>query len=105
MTWTSAFRVCLPASSARTDRSAGQNRSVMSWRLACILTALAALTGAAPAAGSPVLVYDAGAVHVTDDPALPPPDAANPAGGARECAPGASPAAIAHSSVVSVRKA
>src|SRR3954453_14405405 len=101
MTWTSVFRVCSPASSARTDRSAGHNRSVMSRRLACILTALAALACAAPAAASPVLVYDAGAVHVTDDAALPPPDAANPAGGARECTPGASAAPLARSAVVS----
>ena len=100
-------------------------------RHALIAAALTTLTFAAPAAASPVLVYDNGHVTRTNDPALPPATAANPlADGPRECAgdPGAgaasapSPASaaspahgasgaraahspVAHASVVSVRKA
>jgi hypothetical protein len=50
----------------------------MSRRLPLIAAALAALAVAAPAAASPVLVYDDGHVTTADDPALPPATAANP---------------------------
>jgi D-glucuronyl C5-epimerase-like protein len=50
----------------------------MSRRLPLIAAALAALAVAAPAAASPVLVYDDGHVTKADDPALPPASAANP---------------------------
>jgi hypothetical protein len=76
---------------------------------AAILTTLLI---AAPAAASPVLVYDNGHVTKADDPALPPATASNPlADIPRECEKGSDPSvtnasiATAHASVVSVRKA
>src|SRR3954454_4194875 len=51
----------------------------MSRRPALLTAALAALVCAAPAAASPVLVYDNGHVTQADDPALPPADATNAA--------------------------
>src|SRR5205085_11133574 len=74
--------------------------------LAIPLAALsAALTLAAPAAGSSVLVYDGGHVNRVDDPALPPPAETNAIpGGARICSTaGARP--VAGAAVVSVRRA
>ena len=70
-----------------------------------LIASLAALVFAAPAAASPVLVYDGGHVTKADDPALPAASATNPLVDApREC--GVSPeVAVAHSAVVSVRKA
>src|SRR3954451_11696689 len=54
---------------------------------ALIAAALATLACAAPAAASPVLVFDDGHVTKADDPALPPADAANAAVDApTECA-------------------
>ncbi|HEX6712119.1 MAG TPA: D-glucuronyl C5-epimerase family protein [Thermoleophilaceae bacterium] len=74
---------------------------------------LATLTIAAPAAASPVLVFDNGRVTNEDDPALPAGSASNPIAAApRECgvtrpavASAAAFAPTAHASVVSVRKA
>src|SRR3954452_11511495 len=75
----------------------------MSRRLPLIAAALAALAVAAPAAASPVLVFDDGHVTKADDPALPPASAANPlVDNPRECS-AAVPAASM--SVVSVGKA
>jgi hypothetical protein len=87
--------------------------------LAAILTTLAF---AAPAAASPVLVFDDGHVTKAEDPALPPPSEADPLPGApRECVPGAAAARAAsaaayapsaaayapsaHAAAISVRKA
>jgi hypothetical protein len=86
---------------------------------ALIAAALATLAFAVPAAASPVLVYDDGQVTKADDPALPPPDAANPVPAvprkcgvtplhavdtaARASATGAPP--IAHAAAASVGKA
>jgi hypothetical protein len=79
---------------------------------ACATTAVAACSAlaiAAPAAASPVLVFDAGHVTKADDPALPSAAALNPLVDVpREC--GVTPlqtgdTAVAHASVVSVRKA
>jgi hypothetical protein len=50
----------------------------MSRRPTLIAAALAALAFAAPAAASPVFVYDDGQVTKADDAALPPVTAANP---------------------------
>jgi hypothetical protein len=77
----------------------------MSRRPPLIAAALAALACAAPAAASPVLVYDNGSVTRADDPALPPATATNavPAG-ARLCDAGSQPP-IASAAAVSVRKA
>jgi hypothetical protein len=92
---------------------------------ALIAAALLVLVLAAPAAGSPVLVYDDGHVTAADDPALPPASAASPlvdaprecdvpgvtaqaAGDAADSQPSAVAAAaspVAHAAVVSVRKA
>jgi hypothetical protein len=85
---------------------------------ALIAAALTTLAVAAPAAASPVLVYDNGRVTKADDPALPPATAANPLVDVpRECgvtprqpgdsasAASAASAPAAHSAVVSVRKA
>jgi D-glucuronyl C5-epimerase C-terminus len=80
---------------------------------ALIAAALATLACAAPAAASPVLVFDDGHVTKTDDPALPPASATNAAVDApRECvaptpvAPTpVAPAPVASASVVSVGKA
>src|SRR4051812_31596883 len=83
---------------------------------ALIAAALATLACAAPAAGSPVLVFDHGHVTKADDPALPPAEAANPLVDApRECAvprrEGVTPlqagdsAAVARVAAVSVGKA
>src|SRR4051794_26301361 len=96
-------------------------------RSALVAAALTTLTIAAPAAASPVLVYDNGHVTQADDPVLPPASAANPGVEApRECRTGAPiarasavaaaapiagasaiPAAapIAQASAISVRKA
>src|SRR5512133_1528237 len=71
-----------------------------------LLTAasLATLALAAPAAASPVLVFDDGHVTRTDDPALPPPDSPDAVMDApRECSVVAQP--TASMSAVSVRKA
>jgi hypothetical protein len=60
---------------------------------------------AAPAAGSPVLVYDGGAVLRVEDPALPPPEAANPVpAAARECIQ-SSTAPVATAAAITVRRA
>ncbi|HEX4720330.1 MAG TPA: D-glucuronyl C5-epimerase family protein [Thermoleophilaceae bacterium] len=76
----------------------------MSRRPFLIAAALAALVFAAPAAASPVLVYDDGHVAKADDPWLPPATAANPAVDTpQQCIPGA--AAGARASAVSVGKA
>ena len=70
---------------------------------ALIAAALASLAFAAPAAASPVLVFDDGQVTKADDPALPPAVAANPVPTAtRECAPGEP---VASASAISVGKA
>ena len=76
----------------------------MSRLLAALVVSLAC---AAPAAASPVLVYDNGQVTSGDDPALPAQAAANPlVDSPRECsASTAASAPIAQASVVSVRKA
>src|SRR5947208_2952286 len=71
-----------------------------------IAVALAALAFAAPAAASPVLVYDDGHVTRTDDPALPPAAAANPLVDApRRCGVTTPAPPIASAAAVSVRKA
>jgi hypothetical protein len=71
---------------------------------ALIAATLLVLTLAAPAAASPVLVFDDGQVTKRDDPALPAASAANPLGAApRQCeSPGAP---VASASAISVRKA
>ncbi|MEA2494188.1 MAG: hypothetical protein QOJ29_2099 [Thermoleophilaceae bacterium] len=72
-------------------------------RWGIIAAALAALACAAPAAASPVLVYDNGRVTQEDDPALPAATASSPFVDApRECSPGP---VIASAAAVSVRKA
>jgi D-glucuronyl C5-epimerase C-terminus len=86
----------------------------MSRRPPLIAAAIAALAFAAPAAASPVLVYDGGHVTTQDDPALPPAEATNPVPDApRQCAAGTPTASsarapaspVAHAAVVSVSKA
>jgi D-glucuronyl C5-epimerase-like protein len=63
----------------------------MSRRPTLIAAALAALAFAAPAAASPVFVYDDGQVTKADDPALPPATAANPLADAPHRCVGVSP--------------
>lgn len=73
-------------------------------RRSWIATALATLAFAAPAAASPVLVFDDGRVTSEDDPALPAASASNPLADApHKCGAGQAP--IASASVVSVRRA
>src|SRR4051794_41847174 len=55
---------------------------------ALLAVALACLAIAAPAAASPVLVYDNGHVTKADDPALPPASADPLPAAAHECGPG-----------------
>ena len=55
---------------------------------ALLAAALACLVIAAPAAASPVLVYDNGHVTKADDPALPPASADPLSAEAHECGPG-----------------
>jgi hypothetical protein len=76
-------------------------------RYALAAAALTTLTIAAPAAASPVLVYDNGQVTKADDPALPPAAETNPAVIApRECVPDAGVASpIAQAAATTVRKA
>src|SRR4051794_13486297 len=82
----------------------------MSKRPTLIAAALAALAVAAPAAASPVFVYDDGQVTEADDPALPPATTANPIVDARRCG-GVTPlqagdnAPAAHAATISVGKA
>src|SRR3954453_6462588 len=82
----------------------------MSKRPTLIAAALAALAVAAPAAASPVFVYDDGQVTEADDPALPPGTTANPIVDARRCG-GVTPlqsgdnAPAAHAATISVGKA
>lgn len=109
------------------DRAGGHNLDgSMSPRPPLIAAALAALAFAAPAAASPVLVYNGGHVSRANDPWLPPADAPNAGIGvpqrcrngsasavpamvvqASALAPGAraSAAPVAHAAAVSVRKA
>jgi hypothetical protein len=60
------------------DPLGSHNRRPMSRRPPLIAAAIAALAFAAPAAASPVLVYDHGQIVREDDPALPPAQDANP---------------------------
>ena len=72
---------------------------------ALLAAVLACLACAAPAAASPVLVYDGGHVTKTDDPALPAAAASDPLpADARECV-ASPPVPIASASAISVRKA
>src|SRR5436190_8918830 len=74
--------------------------------LTALLAALVALALAAPAAASPVLVYDDGQVTRVDDPALPAPQASNPlTDAAHECITDAAAPTASAAAVTTVRKA